>query len=60
MQHIVIPLFLVANDSLRGSNEFEKAHVLQWMAFADNEVLPLSCTLVFPILGIMQYNKQVI
>jgi len=50
--------YYVANDSLRGLSEYEKAHVLQWMAFADSDVLPLSCTLVFPILGIMQYNKQ--
>merc|ERR1712071_728791 len=25
-----------------------------WMNFADSEVLPLSCTIVFPILGIIQ------
>lgn len=25
--------------------------------FADNEILPASCTWVFPCLGIMQFNK---
>jgi len=28
------------------------------MEFADNEILPASCTWVFPCLGVMQYNKQ--
>merc|ERR1719247_2368340 len=27
------------------------------MNFADNEILPASCTWVFPCLGIMQFNK---
>jgi len=51
--------YYVANQQLRGNNDVDKAQVLQWMNFADSEVLPLSCTIVFPILGIIQYNKQV-
>lgn len=50
---------LVANQQLRGNSDVEKAHILQWMSFADGEILPLSCTIVFPVLGIIQYNKQV-
>lgn len=52
-------LLVVANQQLRGSTDAERAQVIQWMSFADGEILPLSCTIVFPILGIMQYNKQV-
>ncbi|KAG8227952.1 hypothetical protein J437_LFUL008758 [Ladona fulva] len=50
--------YYVANEQLRGRSDLEKAQVLQWMGFADNDILPASCTWVFPCLGIMQYNKQ--
>jgi len=49
----------VANDALRGANIKDSACVQQWINFADNEILPASCTWVFPCMGIMQYNKQV-
>lgn len=50
--------YYVANDQLRGKTDFEKAQVLQWLGFADSEILPASCAWVFPILGILQYSKQ--
>uniref|UniRef100_A0A1B6LWB6 Elongation factor 1-gamma n=1 Tax=Graphocephala atropunctata TaxID=36148 RepID=A0A1B6LWB6_9HEMI len=50
--------YYVANAQLRGANELEKAQILQWLSFADSEILPASCTWVFPTLGIMQFNKQ--
>merc|ERR1719510_3808 len=34
------------------------AGVVQWMAMADNEILPAACTWVFPTMGIMQFNKN--
>merc|ERR1712243_430299 len=50
--------YYVANEELRGgSDAAAKALVVQWMCMADNEVLPASCTWVFPTMGIMQYNK---
>jgi elongation factor 1-gamma len=52
-------LLSVANSNLRGQSDLEKAQVLQWLGFADSEILPASHTWVFPCLGIMQYNKQV-
>ena len=48
----------VSNDQLRGANAQDAALVRQWMDFADNDILPASCTWVFPCLGVMQYNKQ--
>ncbi|NEU33235.1 hypothetical protein GN156_21315, partial [bacterium LRH843] len=36
----------------------QKAQVLQWLSFADNEILPAACTWVFPCLGIMKQDKQ--
>ncbi|KAL5008714.1 hypothetical protein ScPMuIL_014295 [Solemya velum] len=48
----------VGNSQLRGSTDLDSARVQQWINFADNEILPASCTWVFPCLGITQYNKQ--
>uniref|UniRef100_A0A8W8I0T1 Elongation factor 1-gamma n=4 Tax=Magallana gigas TaxID=29159 RepID=A0A8W8I0T1_MAGGI len=48
----------VSNAQLMGANSRDAAFVQQWINFADNEVLPASCTWVFPCLGIMQFNKQ--
>merc|ERR1712193_121481 len=51
--------YYVANDELRGGSEaFARAQVVQWMAMADNEILPAACTWVFPTMGIMQFNKN--
>ena len=52
--------FSVASDAMRGSNPADRAYVQQWLEFADSEILPASCTWVFPCMGIMQYNKQVL
>ncbi|XP_017767879.1 PREDICTED: elongation factor 1-gamma [Nicrophorus vespilloides] len=49
--------YYVSNQQLRGNTDFEKSEVLQWLGFADNEILPSACAWVFPILGIMPYNK---
>merc|ERR1712055_124033 len=51
--------YYVANEELRGgSDAASRAQVVQWMSWADNEILPASCTWVFPCMGIMQFNKQ--
>jgi len=51
--------YYVANDELRGGNDIaNRAQIVQWMSWADNEILPASCTWVFPCMGIMQYNKS--
>ena len=52
-------MLTVANDALRGSSTLDAAYVQQWVSFADSEILPASCTWVFPCMGIMQFNKQV-
>jgi len=50
--------YYVGNDQLRGTTNLLKSQILQWMNFADSEILPPSCSWVFPTMGIMQYNKQ--
>jgi len=48
----------VSNETLRGTNPIDKALVLQYIEFAENEILPSACTWVYPTLGFKQYNKQ--
>lgn len=50
--------FFVANDQLKGKNDYEKAQILQWIGFAEGEVLPASCAWVFPILGIVKNSPS--
>ena len=50
----------VANTQLRGDSDLDVALVLQYVNFADAEVLPAVCTWTFPTLGIMQPNQQVL
>jgi len=50
--------YYVASDQLVGSSRTDGALIQQWVNFADQEILPASCSWVFPTMGIMQYNKQ--
>lgn len=49
----------MANEQLRGKTNLEAALVLQYVNFADNEILPPACTWTFPTLGLLQFNQQV-
>ena len=47
-----------SSDNLPDSNpHIPYLQVMQWMCWADNEILPAACNWVFPTLGIMQFNK---
>lgn len=48
----------LSNDALRGASPEAAAQVLQWVSFADAEIVPPASAWVFPTLGIMQFNKQ--
>lgn len=48
----------MANEQLRGKTDLERAEIQQWSQFADNELLPASSAWVFPLLGILPYNKN--
>lgn len=50
--------FLVSNDQLRGRTNAEQAQVLQWLQYGEREINPVSATLVYPCMGIMQFNKS--
>lgn len=49
----------VCSDALRGTSPQASAQVLQWVSFADADIVPSASAWVFPTLGIMQFNKQV-
>lgn len=48
----------LSNEQLRGKTLAEQSQVLQWIEYADREINPTSATLVYPCMGIMQFNKQ--
>ncbi|XP_053134860.1 elongation factor 1-gamma [Hemicordylus capensis] len=48
----------VSNAELRGASPEAAAQVIQWVSFADSDIVPPASTWVFPTLGIMHYNKQ--
>lgn len=49
----------MGNQQLRGNDAVEQAQVIQWSDFSEGIILPISSRLVFPLLGIMPFNKQV-
>ncbi|OWK00143.1 hypothetical protein Celaphus_00015622 [Cervus elaphus hippelaphus] len=50
--------YYVSNEELRGSTLEAAAQVVQWVSFADSDIVPPASTWVFPTLGIMHHNKQ--
>ncbi|XP_053664708.1 elongation factor 1-gamma [Anopheles marshallii] len=50
--------YYVANEQLRGTNDFHRAEVQSFLSFADNELLPAVQGWTFPIIGIVPYNKN--
>jgi len=52
--------FRLADESLRGRGVEEATEVLQWMQFADHELLPPVCAWVFPLIGVIQSDAQTV
>ena len=52
--------YYLSNDQLKGKTPLDQALVIQWLSFADNEILPPAYTWVLPSLGAIQPNKQAI
>ncbi|UJR35820.1 hypothetical protein I4U23_028567 [Adineta vaga] len=48
----------LSNEQLRGKTPVEQAQILQWIEYGEREINPASATLVYPCMGIMQFNKQ--
>lgn len=51
----------LANQGKRaGVDPKQQSQVWQWLSFADNELTPVSCAVVFPLLGMTGVDKKVI
>ncbi|XP_050296047.1 elongation factor 1-gamma isoform X2 [Anthonomus grandis grandis] len=50
--------YYVANEQLTGKTDYDRAQILQWIGFAEGDVLPAGCAWVFPILGIIKNNPS--
>jgi len=50
--------YYLSNEQLHGTSRVDAAQIQQWVNLSDQEILPASCTWVFPTMGIMAYNKQ--
>ena len=52
--------FRLADESLRGRGVDETTDVLQWMQFADHELLPPVCAWVFPLIGVVESDAKTV
>jgi len=50
--------YYLANEQLRGNTLEDKSYIWQWVEYGEREINPVSATLVYPCMGIMQFNKQ--
>ncbi|CAF3658662.1 unnamed protein product [Adineta steineri] len=50
--------YYLSNEQLRGKTLSEQSEVLQWTEYAEREIYPVACTLVYPCMGILQFNKN--
>jgi hypothetical protein len=52
--------YYLSNDELKGGedNDVERAQVLQWMNFAEVDLIPMTYNWVFPILGLMKTDEK--
>ncbi|CAF2919768.1 unnamed protein product [Rotaria sp. Silwood2] len=48
----------LSNEQLRGVTLVEQSEVLQWIEYSEREINPVSATLVYPCMGILQFNKN--
>jgi len=51
--------YLACQGKKAGVGPQQQSQVWQWLSFADNELTPVSCAVVFPLLGIMGVDKKV-
>lgn len=53
--------YFLSNAQLRGGNcVYQQSQIQQWTSFAESEIVPASCAWVFPLLGIMPFNKNAV
>jgi len=52
--------YYLSNKQLRGDTDLHSAQVVQWLSFADNEILPAVYSWVYPTVGIISVDSSVI
>ncbi|KAM6968176.1 valine--tRNA ligase [Aplochiton taeniatus] len=50
--------YLALQGKRAGQDAKQQSQVWQWLSFADNELTPVSCAVVFPLLGVMGVDKK--
>lgn len=51
--------YLAFQGKRAGVDSKQQSQVWQWLSFADNELTPVSCAMVFPLMGVMSVDKKV-
>lgn len=51
--------YLALQGKRAGVDSKQQSQVWQWLSFADNELTPVSCAVVFPLMGVMGLDKKV-
>lgn len=51
--------YLALKGEKAGGNAKQQSQVWQWLSFADNELIPVSCAVVFPLMGMTGLDKKV-
>ncbi len=51
--------YLTSQGKRAGVDAKQQSQVWQWLSFADNELTPVSCAVVFPLIGVMGLDKKV-
>ena len=52
--------YYLSNDQLRGDSDLHRAQVIQWLGFADSEILPGVYSWVYPALQIISVDQATI
>ncbi|XP_019948459.2 valine--tRNA ligase [Paralichthys olivaceus] len=50
--------YLASLGKRAGVDTKQQSEVWQWLSFADNELTPVSCAVVFPLMGMMAMDKK--
>lgn len=51
--------YLALQGKKAGVDIKQQSEVWQWLSFADNELTPVSCAVVFPLMGVTPVDKKV-
>ena len=51
--------YLASQGKRSGLDNKQQSQVWQWLSFADNELTPVSCAVVFPLMGMIGMDKKV-